>query len=464
MTNRKQSSSLVLAVLLLVQTVCALTCTRADDYQLPTSSGDRSSSSGDGTFGRHRFTATFDSRFGYDDNPLAQPDTETIVVTNPLTGAVIIDPKTGAPRTRNVDVNHDDSAFLNFSLGVGYTAANPRLTLVSGADVGVNYYFDRPGRSYDVNGGLSLRLTYKLTPRLLLEASTYDAYESAGDYGATTLTNFTGEFSGGTRTPGTSAERDGDYFYSTNFISASYQVSPRMTAILSDTFIAFAYEDEPYITDQDRIENYVQAEFNYHLQPTLSLAADYRFGYVGYFNVDNDSGTHFLLGGVDYTFNPRLSGSFRAGVEFRSYFDTPGDEISPYFEGNISYQLNRRAQLLYVAHYGIEEGDLSASNSKSDTFRTGVNYEQNFTARISGYLGFYYTHSFNSTPVPDATTRLFNASGFDEDTFDVAAGARYSINRHLSAEIGYTYTTVISQVDIREYDRNRVFAGIRLAY
>ena len=38
-----------------------------------------------------------------------------------------------------------DSAFFNFSLGVGYTAATPRLTLVAGADVGVNYFFDRPG-------------------------------------------------------------------------------------------------------------------------------------------------------------------------------------------------------------------------------------------------------------------------------------------------------------------------------
>ena len=78
------------------------------------------------------------------------------------------------------------SSFVNFSLGVGYSAATPRLTLVAGADVGVNYFFDRPGALYDVNGGLSLRMTYKLSPRAVFELSTYNAYESQGDFGATT--------------------------------------------------------------------------------------------------------------------------------------------------------------------------------------------------------------------------------------------------------------------------------------
>ena len=338
------------------------------------------------------------------------------------------------------------------------------LSLTAGADVGVNYYFDRQGRSYDVNGGLSLRLAYKVSPRLRLEMSTYDAYLPAGDYGATTLTNFTGQFAGGSRTPGTTAQRDSDYFYTTNLISASYQLTARLATVLSDGFSAFAYEDEPYSTVQDRLENDTQIEINYRILPTLLLAADYRFGYIDYFGVDNDSITNFALVGLDYSFNPRLRGSFRTGVEFRNYIDTAGDETSPYFEGTLSYDLNRRAHLTGVLRYGIEEGDLSTSNSKSDTLTVGLDYQQSFTQRISGYLGAYYTHSYISTPVPDAATRFFNATGFDEDTFDVSVGARLAINRRISADLGYTHTTVLSQVDVRQYDRNRVFAGIRLTY
>ena len=459
MMTKTQSTTLALSLLLLGQLACAVPAARAGDLTLEnTADTSKGGTTDDASYGRRRFTLAFDSRFGYDDNTLGQPDTARI-----LSGFNAV---TGAPIYKDVNVDSSSSAFLNFALSGSYTAASPRLTLTLGADVGVNYYFDRPGRDYDVNGGLSARVTYRATPRLLLEGSSYNAYESQGDYGATNLTNFTGQFNGGTRTPGTSAERNGDYFYTTNYLAATYQFTPRISTVLSDTFVAFAYDDEPYITDQDRIENYTQLEGRYLVQPELSLAVDYRFGYIDYFGVDNDSDTHFLLAGLDYTFNTRLRGGFRAGVEFRHYFDTVGDETSPYLEGNLTYDLSKNAHLSYVVHYGIEEGDLSADNSKSDALRTGIDYEQNFTARLSGYLGFYYTHAFYETPIGnDPTLIVYDTNGgFNEDTFDVALGARYAFNRHLSAEIGYTHTSVVSDVDVRSYDRNRVFAGVRLSY
>ena len=464
MMNKPRSTSLALSLLLLGQLACALPAVQAGDFDLQstadTSKGmsdmDTKGTVDEGHFGRQRFTLTFDTRFGYDDNPLAQPDTVRVVTTSPTTGL---------PVTRTVNENQSDSAFFNFALGFGYTAANPRLTLTVGADVGVNYYFDRPGRDYDINGGASARVTYKATPRLTLEASSYNAYESQGDYGATSLTNFNGITNGTTSVPGTSAQRNGDYFYTTDYLGATYLIAPRISVVLSNVIVAFAYDDTPYSTVEDRIETYPQVELRYLLQPTLSLAFDYRFGYIDYFGVNNDSQTHFVLGGADYTFSPRLRGSFRAGVEFREYFDSSNaDETSPYGEGTITYDLTRFAHLTYEIRYSIEEGDLTAQASKADTLRTGFTYEQNFTPRLSGYLGFYYTHAYFETPNADLTTTLLEANGFNEDTFDVAAGARFAINRHLSAEIGYTHTSVLSQVDERQYDRNRVFAGVRFAY
>ena len=439
---------MALTLLLLGQFVGAPLAVRAGTFDL-NDTVDNKEATDEGHFGRQRFTITFDSRFGYDSNALAQPDDLKLAVgVNPITHKEVFQ-----------TVDSSGSAFLNFALGVGYTAVNPRLSLTIGADIGVNYYFDRPGRDYDVNGGLSVRVTYKATPRLLLEASSYNAYEAAGDYGATALTNFNGQFNGGT-TPGTTADRNGDYFYTTDLLSATYQLTPRVSFTASNTIVAFAYEDDLYSTVQDRIEEYISLEGRYLVTPTLSLALNYRFGYIDYFSVDNDSYTNFALAGFDYSFSPRLHGQVRAGAEFRVYFDTLGDETSPYAEATISYDLSHTSHLAVSARYGIEEGDLSVSNSKADTFRLGIQYDQSFTARLSGYLGFNFTHSFYETPVSNAVV----ASGFNEDTFDVAVGARYAINRRLSAEVGYTYTTVLSQVDEREYDRHRVFAGIRLAY
>ena len=459
MIPKQKSTSLLLSLLLAGQIACVLPAVHASDFNLQNTvdatGGGESSSPGEGNFGRQRFSLTFDSRFGYDDNTLGQPDSVTVTGVNAA----------GKTVTRSVGVNQSDSAFLNFALSVGYVAVSPRLTLTAGADVGVNYFFDRQGRNYDVNGGLSVRATYKLTPRLTISASTYNAYESQGDFGATTLTNFTGQFNGGGRTPGTSAERDGDYFYTTNYVGATYQLTPRTSLVFDDTLVAFAYDDSLYATVQDRIENYTGIEYRYLVRPTVTLAADYRFGYVDYFSVNNDSYTHFLLGGFDFSLSPRLRGGIRAGVEFRVYPDTIGDETSPYAEANLSYDLNRNSHIALTAHYGIEEGDLSTNNTKADTFRTGIDFEQTFTARLSGYLSFYYTHSQYETPGNvDPTLAIYDAENFAEDTFDVAVGARYAFNRHVSGEVGYTHTSVLSQVDVREYDRNRVFVGVRLAY
>ena len=460
--NKNQSTWLAVSILLMGQAACAVGTARAGDFDVKdtTSSKDMGNTISEGNFGRQKFTITLDTRFGYDDNTLGTPDSVTVAVTNPTTGAVVIDPRTGRVATRQVDVNSSDSAFFNFDLGLSYTAANPRSTLTIGADVGISYYFDRPGRDYDINGGISGRYTYKLSPRAFLDVSTYDAYESAGDYGASNLSGFTGQSGLNGSVPGTTADRTSDYFYTTDRVGLTYQFAPRFSTVFSENIVAFAYDDEPYSTDQDRIESYTGFDFQYLLQPNLTLAATYRFGYIDYFGVNEDSQTHFLLGGADYSFSQRLHATFRAGVEFREYFDnSTGNETSPYYEGAVTYDLSKNAHIAFNSRYGIEEGVLSDTTSKADTFRAGIDYSQNFTSRISGYVSFYYTHAAYET-LQVATVQ----PNFDENTYDVAVGARYAINRHLAAEIGYTHTTFDSQLADRSYDRNRYFGGLRVQF
>ncbi len=444
------------SLFLLGQATCNLPSLRAADFDLASTtsvanndytsldSKDSKGGGGEGGFERQRFSLNFDTRFGYDDNTLGQPDSAHI---RNLAGKIV-----------NVDVDSSDSAFFNFSLGVGYTAQTPRLSVTAGADVGTTYYFDRPGRDYDVNGGLSARVTYKLNPRAFLELSSYNAYESQGDYGASNLTNFNGQFGGAGRTAGTTAALDGDYFYTTDLLSLNYQFAPRFSVVASNSFVAFAYDNSYYANIQDRLEDYTSLELQYLLLPNLSLAGNYRFGYVDYFGVNNDSQTHFLLAGFDYSASQRLHASLRAGVEFREYFNTTGDETSPYAEANVTYSLSRDSSIGLSSRYSIEEGDLSVDNTAADTFRIGLDYNQNITPRINVYLGLYYTHTFYETPLTK------NTGSFDEDTYDVSAGARYSINRHLSAEIGYTHTSFDSGLEDRSYDRNRYFAGVRLSF
>ena len=118
-----------------------------------------------------------------------------------------------------------------------------------------------------------------------------------------------------------------------------------------------------------------------------------------------------------------------------------------------------------MARYGIEEGNLSADVTKSDTVRLGVNVDHQITPRISVYGGFYFTHSYYATPVRnDPTLFIYAPQNFNEETYDLSVGARYAITRNLALEVGYTHTTVSSEVDVREYDRNRYFGGLRFQF
>ena len=452
--NKKQSTWLALSLALLGSAVCPLQPAQAgfdlrDTVDTKDASKD-ASDAGEGNFSRKKFTISGDVRLGYDDNPLAQPDRFSFV--------------NAAGRRVSRDFSSDGSLFINADVGISYAVADRRFSLAIAGDVGASYYFDRDGRDYDVNGGLTVRATYKLTPRAFLTVSSYNAYVSQGDYGASNLTGFNTVLGNAGRT---SADRNGDYFYTTDGIGLTYQLTPRISLVTGGQFVAFAFEDEPYTTVQNRIELYFSEEIRYQLTRQLTLAGDYRFGYIDYFSVNSDSYTHFVLGGVDYVFNPRLRASGRAGAEFRQYPDagSNADETSPYAEATINYSAGRRTNISFVARYSIEEGDLSTDVTKSDTVRVGVNIDHQITPRISVYGGFYFTHGYYSTPFrTDLALQTYAPNNFNEETYDVSVGARYAISRNLALEVGYTHTTVSSEVDVREYDRNRYFGGLRFQF
>ena len=449
--NKKQTTRLAFSLLLLAQTTWALPLARAGSLDLKDTvdNKDNNADVGEGNFSRKKLTLTGDVRVGYDDNPLARPDT-----------AVIIN---AFGQRQNVGLSKDGSVFFNADVGASYVLADSRFTLSLAGDVGVTYYLDREGRNYDVNGALTLRSTYKVTPRLFLEVTSYNAYVSEGDYGATNLTGFNTVLGTAGRT---TADVNGDYFYTTSGLGLTYQLTPRISLVTGGDLTAFAYEDRPYTTDENRIELYFSEQLRYLLNPQLTLTGSYRFGYIDYFSVNNDSYTHFLLGGFDYVFNQRLRATVNAGAEFRVYEDVgAANETSPYAEATISYAVSRRTNASFVARYGIEEGDLSTDATKADTVRLGINVDHQFTPRISVYGGFYFTHSYYETPVrTDLALEEVAPNNFNEETYDVSLGARYAINRHFAIEVGYTHTTVSSDIAEREYDRNRYFGGVRLQF
>ena len=348
------------------------------------------------------------------------------------------------------------SAFTNGNVILDYTFGDPRLQLAINAGAGGTYYYERlnaatPGLSpapttttqnYDIDFKGALAVTYKASPRLTLGSTLLVEY----------LTEPSFDYAGGLN------YRNGNYLYTTDKFLVSYAWTGRFGTKTSYIFEAFNYDNSNVGMFSNRVTNTLGNEFRLQLVPTTALIAEYRFGIVSYENSTLDSMTQFILGGIDHTFNPRLSASLRGGVELRSY-DNDGDRTGPYFESIVNYAAGRRITVGWSTRYGIEEPDVPNAQSRT-TFRTGLQTKFTVTSRILATLDMYYVHD----DYHSLATAMMPSAPFTDDTFDAGVSVRYAINSMFSVSAGYHYSDINSDVATREYSRNRVFAGVGITF
>src|SRR5438128_199851 len=290
----------------------------------------------------------------------------------------------------NVNTLHNNkqgSGFTNGNILLDYTFGDPRLQMILNGGAGATYYYEHlSGQSYDIDLRGSLGITYKSSPRLTL--------------GATLLVEYLTEPSFGT--PGGLNSRNGNYLYTADNVFVGYTWWQRFATKTSYAFEAYNYDNSAVAVFSNRVSNTFGNEFRFQLVPTTLLVAEYRYDIVSYEDSSLDSTTHFALGGIDHTFNPRFSGSLRGGAEFRSY-DTSGDRSSPYFEGGVTYAAGRHVTVSWNNRFGIEEPATPGAQSRT-TFRTGLHGKFDLTSRINSIVDVYYTHddyhSLNSVTMP----------------------------------------------------------------
>lgn len=368
---------------------------------------------GTGNFSRSPFRVSISVREGYDDN---------------------------VNTTKN---NEAGSFYTNGNVVLDYKFGNARTQLAFEAFGGVSYYYHRPfGQAYDITSGLSLTVSHQATPRLGLGAAIYLAYQSEPDFNTGFAIN----------------RRSGNYFYTSDKFSTSYQWAPRFSTVTSYTLGALNYEDSAVGLFEDRVEHTFGNEFRFLVLPTTTAVGEYRYQITDFDTAPRDSTTHFVLAGVDHSFNPRFNISLRGGAQFRE-FDTFGERTSPYAEGTLNYALTEKSSVSWNNRYGLDEPDVPGSPSRT-SFRSGLRGNYAFSPRISSTLSIYYQHDENESFLAPT----FFIPSFNEDTIDLSIGVRYEINRLFAALAGYSHTEVLSDITLREYARNRYYLGLNATF
>lgn len=256
-----------------------------------------------------------------------------------------------------------------------------------------------------------------------------------------------------------------DNVYNSALATLSYNVKPETRIDVSGRYIFLNYTSDGYT---DPAGNYVSHDNdNYYsvvggltlrqqLASRTTLSGDLRYQSLVYNDADEqnnrDANSVFAGLGAEQTFNPKLIGSLRAGVEQRQYDnDAFDDNTQPYGELSATFLPSPATRITGSASYSIYESDISTFLSQNRTYLS-LSFAHDFTAKLSFYAsGAYAINQYEAD-----YSLAAGAEDADETTILVSARLSYRINRINWIETGVQYVELDSDIVNREsYDRLR---------
>ena len=266
------------------------------------------------------------------------------------------------------------------------------------------------------------------------------------------------------------------------------QFSPKLGATIGYGNTYYNYEEEfsdstPFTSRSqllDRMEHAIPIEGRYTVSPETIALAGYQYGMYDYLSNDaydsglpgvsptpvspswRDNSSHYLYGGVEHNFSPKLNGSLRGGVQFIKYNDLPSGALvddsssNPYIDANLSYLYNPGSYLVLGYRHSMNATDLTVLNAESDV--VFLSWTHKITSSLNANLNYqwqYSTFQQGYSGGLDNQKEMFNIFGFN---------LSHTINQFLTAEVGYNYDDLDSDVAGRSYSRHVAYVGLRATY
>jgi hypothetical protein len=236
----------------------------------------------------------------------------------------------------------------------------------------------------------------------------------------------------------------------------------------------------------DRMEQLATVNLNWKVLNELTGVLGYSYGHTGFtspepiifgptataavpFTTDSiysqvrNSDAHFFFVGADEHFTSTLSGSIRAGGEYLDYYNAHASDTSPYVDASLTWtympESYVQAGVKHLHSATDVLGALPATGGQpvldAEDTAAYVSLTQKISGGFTGGLLGQYQHSvFNGGTVNNES----------EDFLILGLNFAYRFNPFLSAETGYNWNKLVSDVSGRDYTRNMVYLGVRASY
>jgi hypothetical protein len=230
----------------------------------------------------------------------------------------------------------------------------------------------------------------------------------------------------------------------------------------------------------NRIENAPHLDLRWTIHPESIGVLGYQFRDVNYtadepiaFNIQapppfvysdiRNSRSHYGYLGMDHTFRPDLTGSFRVGAQHSDYYNDPtaDNQVSPYILANLRY--------MYAQDCTLEVG-LTTDRNATDIIGTSA---QGYTMdQQSTVVYLALTHKITPKLFGTITGQYqyseFNGGAYNneaENYYMAGVNLEYRFDRHFAANAGYNFDKLSSDLgSLRDMTRNRVYFGVTARY
>ncbi len=349
-------------------------------------------------------------------------------------------------------VGPEESSFgTNPYVGLSFVSMTPQTTWDVYARLGLIYYFDAPDDMDEVSSQsrAGINLTHRFSERLRFSSRNFVSYELEPDYSYGYA----------------SSRQVGEYLIWQSDNSLGYRWTERVATYSGLRLSGTSYAD---VDNNDRFTWELYNQFRYQLSPQTVLTADYRYSQTSGDGVSSDSSDHYILGGLEHRFSPNTIGIVRAGAQLHDVDD--GDSTSnPYVELAFNSQVNQQFGVRAFARYGIETYDTVQAidpvglveYDDRQTLRLGISANYAVSPTLSVFSGFdYIPTSYASGRSVTNPPFLGSIPDADEDIFNAYIGLSMKINDYLTGTATYNFTNSSSDINGRDYDRNRFSVGV----
>jgi len=230
----------------------------------------------------------------------------------------------------------------------------------------------------------------------------------------------------------------------------------------------------------NRDEESVALDVKWHISPQTTAFVGYQFAWVNYLgnepiavdpvnsfvyhSSDRDNYTHYGYVGVEQDFTSNLSATVKVGASYNDVYNNPqysSTDWYPYADLSVSYtylpgcyvQLGFTHDLSATDQVAPDSSGKITENAENSVVYLDVNHR--FTPKLIGsVIGRVQYSTYNGGL----------ADGSSTTDYGVGVNLSYQINSHLSADAGYNFDDVESDLSGYGFTRNRVYLGLTANY